>query len=118
MAAAQKEERKRTIINKKAMREDETVKRRGTARKAKSAASLAKDLSSERLQYFNHFHEALFTCTTYSAMADILPSELLYGDLEVHPPSVNEVKKLRTNEVANGLLASSFKELAIRSCHR
>ena len=77
MAATQKEERKRARINKKAMRAEETVKRRGTARKAKSAASLAKDLSSERLQYFNKLQDALLTCTTYSAMADMLPSKLL-----------------------------------------
>ena len=117
MAAAQKEERKRARIDKKAMQAKEAVKKRGTTRKAKSAAHLAKDLSSERMQYFNQLQDALLTCTTYAAMADMLPSKLLYSDLEVNPPSVNDAKKLRTDEVANGLLASSFKAKNLRSVH-
>ena len=117
MAAAQKEERKRARIDKKAMQAKETVKKRGTTRKAKSAAHLAKDVSSERMQYFNQLQDALLTCTTYAAMADMLPSKLLYSDLEVNPPSVNDAKKLRTDEVANGLLASSFKAKNLRSVH-
>ena len=117
MAAAQKEERKRARTDKKAKQAEETVKRRSSARRAKPTANLAKDLPSERLQYFNQLQDALLTCTTYSAMADMLPSELLYGDLEVNPPSVNDAKKLRTDDVANGLLASSFKAMNLRSVH-
>ena len=50
MDAAQKDERKRDRINKKAMRAEETVKRQGTARKAKPKENLAKDRSCEILQ--------------------------------------------------------------------